>query len=287
MVTRISACSAAARWRARSASVSRAMPIWTTSAPAASRQRAHAQMIGGDDLARPGTLAGRDQLVPRRQHGDARAPAHGHGGVTHGRRQRHLARADEPAGQEQRVAGTEVGTRCADIAAGLPRARAQDDAGAVARGVLLHDDEIRACRHRRAGRDAHRLAGADASREAVPGGRFADDGQRGREGRDIGGAHRVAVHHGRIERRLRQERRERESQRAPACRRPLNRPGRGRLHAVEHAGERLFHRQECHGVRDPPQARRATRRSVRRSSRRAGCPRCAWPCPPPSACRRW
>ena len=107
--------------------MSRAMPSRSDLRARGFRQRPDAQVIGGDDLAGARALTGRDQLVARRQHGDARTAAHGQGCVTHGRGQGDLARAELPAGQQQRVARAEIGPCRTDVAAGPGRAGSDDD----------------------------------------------------------------------------------------------------------------------------------------------------------------
>ncbi len=64
----------------------------------------------------------------------------------------------------------------------------------MALGVLLDDDGVGAVRHRRAGKDARRFAGADTAAEPGPGRDLGDDAQLGRRPVEIGGAHRIAVH---------------------------------------------------------------------------------------------
>jgi len=70
----------------------------------------HAQVIGGDDLPWPRPAAGGQQLVARRDDGDARAPPHRHTPVPHGGGERHLTRAEAPPGFEQHVTRAEIET---------------------------------------------------------------------------------------------------------------------------------------------------------------------------------
>ena len=67
---------ALAKWASRLSRVSRAMPSSCGLGAGRFGQRGDAQMIGGDDLAGPGRLPGRHQLVAGREDGDARAAAH-------------------------------------------------------------------------------------------------------------------------------------------------------------------------------------------------------------------
>ena len=104
------------------------------------------------------------------------------------------------------VAGSEVEAGRPDVA-GLAATGSRTRIASPSRvGVLLDQDRVGAVRHRRAGEDAHRLAGAERAGEALAGARHADDLKR-RAGRRLGGAHGVAVHGGGGEGRLRRARR--------------------------------------------------------------------------------
>ena len=67
-------------------------------------ERADAQVVGGDDLPWPRTLARPHQLVTGGEDRDAGSPAHGHLAVPHGGRQRQLARTEATARRQQRLA---------------------------------------------------------------------------------------------------------------------------------------------------------------------------------------
>ena len=86
--------------------------------------------------------------------------------MSHGGRQRNLARPEPPAGGEQRVALAEVEARAADVPR-LDRAFADEDPGPVALCILLNDDRVGAFGDGRAGENAHRLAGANAAAERM------------------------------------------------------------------------------------------------------------------------
>ena len=116
MVTMTSASSALAKWASRLSRVSRAMPSSARLGAGRFRERRHAQVIGGDDLAGAGRLPRRHQLVAGREDGDARAAAHGERAVAHGGGQRDLAGPEAAAGGEQRLALAEIEAAAADVA---------------------------------------------------------------------------------------------------------------------------------------------------------------------------
>ena len=128
-----------------------------------------------------------------------------------------------------------------------------------------------------AGEDARRFAGADRALERMPGGDFADELEPRRRGRDIGGAHRIAVHGGDVGRRLRAQRREVGGEHAAVRVRERRGFGRQRLGVREHARERLRDRHQRHGSTPSP----GSGPTCRRSSRSGGCPRCACRARPP------
>ena len=170
--------------------------------------------------------------------------------MPHRRGERDFARPEPSPGGEQRVAFTEVETTRADVA-GLRRAFAHDDMGAVALGVLLDDDGIGAVGHRRAGEDAHRLALADAAGEGMARGGLADDCEPRRKLPHVGCLHGIAVHGRGVERRLRDERPQRLGQHATVRLLDGYALRLGRLDALEDAGQRLFDRQQGHGDQRP------------------------------------
>jgi len=125
---------------------------------------------------------------------------------------------------------------------------------AVARAfrILLDDDRIGALWHGGAGEDTHGLASPDAACEAVPRLRFPDHGQACVRIAGVGRAHRIAVHGGGIERRLRQ-----------LGDHVLRKHAAGRIEepyalgsddgdAVENAGQRLFDGNERHDQSSRP-----------------------------------
>ena len=110
--------------------------------------------------------------------------------------------------------------------------------------VLLDDDGVGAGRHHAAGEDARGLSGADLAVERPARRDLADQLQRRRHLRDIGGAHRIAVHRRHVGRRLGAQRRDIGGQHAAFGfdqRRVL---ARQRLDAIEHAGERVSDQQQ-------------------------------------------
>ena len=88
--------------------------------------------------------------------------------------------------RKSRPAGANVAAR--------RRACAHGNRVAVPARVLLNDDRIGAVRHRCAGENADRLAGADRALEAGAGGHAADLTQGDGRVHDIGGARGVTVH---------------------------------------------------------------------------------------------
>ena len=104
----------------------------------------------------------------------------------------------EGAGLEQKFAGLEVGSGAPDMPRGRHRF-AEMRLWAAPLDHLLNDHPVRSCGNRGAGEDPDAFAGfqvpiAGRAREG-----FADDLQGGRKLREIGIAHRIAVHRGRIE----------------------------------------------------------------------------------------
>ena len=68
---------------------------------------------------------------------------------------------------EQHIAFAEIEPGAADVAAGGDRLEHLDRSVADAARILLDEDRVGAVRHRRAGEDAHGLAGADRAGEAA------------------------------------------------------------------------------------------------------------------------
>ena len=115
-----------------------------------------------------------------------------------------IARGDAPAGRDHHIARGEILAGAADMAAGDHRL-VDPDGVAVPGRILLQQDRVGASRDHAAGEQPHRLSGADAAIERMPGGRGADHLQPGSK-RPVSGAQRVAVHGRNIGRRLRQTR---------------------------------------------------------------------------------
>ncbi len=177
------------------------MPRSCGSPPSERDQCREPDGVGGDDLVRPRRRPGRHELVAGRDERDARAAAHRHGAIAHGRRERHLAVAEPGAGGEEDGALLEVETGGADVPAGQSGLADADRAVGKRLGVLLDQDRVGALRHRRAGEDADGFAGRHFAGKGTPGSRHADDLDRGAKG-GIGGAKRIAVHGGSREGRL-------------------------------------------------------------------------------------
>ena len=159
---------------------------------------------------------------------------------------------------------------------------------AVALGVLLDDDGVGALRARGAPVKMRTASPAPtAAGEGPPGAPRRSRASVGRHRRDVGGAHRVAVHGGGIERRLRQASRPR-ARPARGRRRRAGRRSRRRSASTPSRmrAQRLVDGEQRHGSRALLGAARS-RPSGRRSSRAGGCPRCSCLCRRPSACRRW
>ena len=115
-------------------------------------------------------------------------------------------------------------------------------------GVLLDDDRVGAGRQHAAGEDARRLAGADACpANGWPAATSPISLSRAGT-RDVGGAHRIAVHGGDVGGRLRAQRREIGGEHAAVRLGERRGLGRQRLGPREHAGERLGDRHQRHGL---------------------------------------
>ena len=115
--------------------------------------------------------------------------------------ERHVLRGEPPAGRQHDRA-------LAHILAGKPavgasfQPRRHDDVIALGAHVLLHEHRVGAGRHRRAGEDADRLAGADRTRRGAAGGQPSADRKPGFGlGREIAVPHRIAIDGGIVERR--------------------------------------------------------------------------------------
>ena len=163
--------------------------------------------------------------------------------MAHGGRQHHVAVGETLAARQQHLALFEIEPGAADVPAGR-RGRVDDHALAVARGVLLDHDGVGAGRDHAAGEDARGLAGMHLALERMTGCDLARDLERHRHACHVRGAHRIAVHGREIGGRLGPPRRDVRRQH------PAVGVGQGcvfarqRLDAVEHAGERVGHRQQ-------------------------------------------
>ncbi len=150
-------------------------------------------------------------------------------------RQRDVARLQHRSRRDQGVPGREVEPQRTDVLAGGDGVGGGDGV-AIARGVLLDEDRVGTLRHRGAGEDADRLARAERRGVAPAGRRLAHHTERSRQ---VGCAHRVAVHGGGGEGRLRAQGDDRLGEHAAAGlgeRHGLGRQMRGR---GEQAGLRL------------------------------------------------
>ena len=131
-------------------------------------------------------------------------------------------------------------------------------------GVLLDHDGVGAGRHRRPGKDARRLAGADTAAETGPGRHFGDDAQFDRDPAEIVGAHRIAVHRRDRKGRLRAARRDilGEHPAEPVGERYLL--GRQGVDQGQQAGQRFINRNHGFASQSPdlPPDLRNRRRSV-------------------------
>ena len=96
-------------------------------------------------------------------------------------------------GAQQHVALAKIDAGGADVLSG-GGGFLEDDMLAVAFGVFLDHDGIGAVRHHAAGENPQSLAGLQRPRERPSRGDLADHMQPRRNRRDIGGAHRIAVH---------------------------------------------------------------------------------------------
>ena len=208
----------------------------------------YGEIIRCDDLRGAERLAGRDQLVARRQDRDARGTSDRQRDVIGRRSQRDVAGGQPAAGGKQKLALGEIESGRAQIVAD-GRGAGKRDPVALALRLFLNDDGVGAARDGRAGEDANGFARADFAVEGASRRRLADHAERNGRACRIGGAERIAVH-GRIDERRLGAQRDHVVRQHPAEgffeRDPLaaeRRRGRS-----QHARERLFDRdQRAHG----------------------------------------
>ena len=139
------------------------------------------------------------QFVPAVKHGERRQGIHGQLGTPRGERQRKLRRADTAAGTEHRIARAKIETRAADMTSTRLALAIEGEPIAIARGVLLQQDQAFASRHQGAGGNADGFAGRQLPREGMARGAFSNDLPRPGE---VLGPHGIAVHRRKVGRGL-------------------------------------------------------------------------------------
>ena len=139
-------------------------------------QRAEGQRVGVIQLAGAQRPAGRDQLVPGRQHRDARAAGAAQRGATGGCGDADRRGTELRSGSEHAVPGGHVLARRANVLAGRGGG-VEVDVTVVLSGVLDAGDGGRAGRHGRAGADADCLSLLHGGARGVSGARLVDDPQ--------------------------------------------------------------------------------------------------------------
>ena len=155
--------------------------------------------VGLVDPARLRRRAHLEQLRPGREHVDDRAPAHRDLADAGGGERGDALDGERRAGGREHVAAGDVLAAVADVVPAAQRP-GRRHAVAVERGVLDAQDRVGAVGQRRAGRDPQRGPGRERG-----GGHLARGDSpaiaRGDRRVGVGGAHRVAVHRGAVERR--------------------------------------------------------------------------------------
>ena len=141
-------------------------------------RRGDDRAVGVVDRGRAQRLAGLHQFVAGGDDGDARPARDGDLRDAAGRQHADLARADDGAGAQQRLAAGDIGAGIGDELSGRSGAADLDRARPRRLGVLDHDDGVCAARHRTAGRDRRGRARQDRPRR-----------------RDAAGDHLVVQHH--------------------------------------------------------------------------------------------
>ena len=155
---------------------------------------------------------------------------------------RDLARADARARRQHRGAGRDVLAGAADVLSGHSRAGEADPIAPVV-GLLAHHHRVGAARQRAAGHDAKR----GPRRQLLAGRGACGDGAGHRQvARQIGGAHREAVHRRVVEGRQGPRGGERGGEEAPERLRQRDLDGLERAYPLEDPSARLGHAQ--HGL---------------------------------------
>ena len=162
--------------------------------------------VGVVDRGRAQRLAGLHQFVAGGDDGDARPARDGDLRDAAGRQHADLARADDGAGAQQRLAAGDIGAGIGHELPGGSGAADFDRARSRRLRVLDHHDGVRPARHRTAGRDRRgrsrqyrpRRRGAAGDHLVV---QHHAHRRRLAGGSEIGGTHRKAVDIGAVERR--------------------------------------------------------------------------------------
>ena len=188
-------------------------------------------------------VAGFNEFVAGCEDGNKRAANAREHGVTARCREQDVARGEARAGFEYGVAFVKILGARADVGAFDGR-RMNADSIFKRADVFLDDDRVGAVGKGCAGKDAHRVAGTDAARVRPAGRTFPGEFQIAGNARDVGGAHRIAVHGGRVEGGMRQGGREIVRECAPRRLEQGDLFGLKVCGAVEHAGERVCHGHE-------------------------------------------
>jgi hypothetical protein len=127
-------------------------------------RRGDDRAVGVVDRSRAQWLAGLHQFVARGDDGDTRPTRNGDVRNAAGRQHPDLARADDGAGAQKRLAAGDIGAGIGDELSRRRGAADVDRAGARRLGMLDHDNGVRAARHRTAGRNRSSRARQDRPR---------------------------------------------------------------------------------------------------------------------------
>ncbi|MNH10299.1 hypothetical protein D3C79_697730 [compost metagenome] len=137
------------------------------------------------------------ELVTCAEDGDLERAAHRHGGDAQGSQQRQLPGAEAQAARQHPGSLRHVLAAAADVLAKEGRRQKSDPVAALLR-FFLHDDRLRARRHRGAGHDADAVTGRPFALIGLAGEGLARHGEWGAGG-EIGQTHGVTVHGGVVE----------------------------------------------------------------------------------------